>query len=74
MIESYKKELENATKNVDFSTKRAHFHMISIEELDLMYKNFYEINNLNISFEENLDLDNYSFFLYENWLARFNDY
>ena len=74
MIESYKKELENATKNVDFSTKRAHFHIIRIEELDLMYKNFYEINNLNISFEENLDLDNYSFFLYENWLARFNDY
>lgn len=74
MIEIYKKEFENKLKNVEFNTKTIHFHNIKEEELILAYKNFFENNNLSkISFED-MEVDNLSFSLYEQWLVRSDDY
>ncbi len=74
MIEIYKKELDSKLKNVEINTKTVHFHNIKKDELILMYKNFYQTNNLcSISFED-MEVDNLSFSVYENWLVGFNDY
>ena len=71
MLRIYKKELENKLKNVEINTKIVHFHNISKEELNLMYKKFYEINNsfYPLSFED-LEVDIICFSLYEEWLVR----
>ncbi len=61
-------------KNVKINKKKALFHNIKKEELILMYKNFYEINNLSSQEIWNEEVDNSSFALYESWLVRFNDY
>jgi len=74
MIENYKKELENKLKNVDFNTKLVHFHNINRKDLNLMYKNFYETNNCNSLSEKDIEVDNLSFAIYENWLVELNDY
>lgn len=73
MIENYNKELLNNLKNVDFNTKLVHFHNINKKELNLMYKNFYETNNCISLNEKDIEVDNLSFVLYENWLVEFND-
>lgn len=74
MIEFYKKEYENKLKNVEINTKIAHFHRINREELSFMYKNFYETNNSFYRIDENdLLVDNESFYLYEDWLVRNDD-
>lgn len=73
MIEIYNKELENKLKNVDFNTKLVHFHNIKKKELNLMYKNFFESNNCISLSEKDIEVDNLSFALYENWLVEFND-
>ncbi len=74
MIEIYKKELENKLKNVEFNTIKAHFHNIDREELNLLYKNFYHTNNSSsFLYLEDLEVDNLSFALYEDWLVRRND-
>ena len=71
MIEIYKKELENRLKNAEINTKIVHFHNINKEELNLMYKNFYEINNFNYPLSStNYEVDNTSFSLYEKWIER----
>lgn len=74
MIEIYKKELENKLKNVEINKKTVHFHNIKKEELILMYKNFFETNNLSCLSFEDMEVDNLSFSLYEDWLVRFDDY
>lgn len=74
MIEIYKKELENKLKNVDFNTKLVHFHNINREELNSMYKNFYETHNCSSLTVEDMEVDNLSFSLYEEYIVRFNDY
>ena len=73
MIENYNKELINKIKNVDFNTKLVHFHNINRKELNLMYKNFYVTNNCISLNEKDIEVDNLSFVLYENWLVEFND-
>ena len=73
MIEIYKKELENKLKNVDFNTKLVHFHNIKKKEINFMYKNFYKTNNCNCFSEKDIEVDNLSFALYENWLVEIND-
>lgn len=73
MINIYKKELENKLKNVDFNTKLVHFHNINKEELNSMYKIFYETNNCNSLSVEDMEVDNLSFSLYEEYIVRFND-
>ena len=73
MIEIYNKELENKLKNVDFNTKLVHFHNINRKDLNLMYKNFYETNNCNSLSTEDVEVDNLSFSLYEEFIVRFND-
>lgn len=74
MIEIYKKELEDKLKNVEINTKIVHFHNIKKDELILMYKNFYQTNNLSYIDFKDIEVDNISFSLYEDWLVRFNDY
>jgi len=70
-IRVYKKELENKLKNDEINTKIVHFHNINKEELNLMYKNFYETNNFYYSLSlENYEVDNLSFSLYEDWIVR----
>jgi len=73
MIEIYKNELNNKLKNVDFNTKLVHFHNINKEELDSMYKKFYKTNNCNSLSTEDVEVDNLSFSLYEEFIVRFND-
>lgn len=71
MLENYKKELENKLKNVEIHTKIVQFHNINREELNLMYKNFYETNNsFNPLGIEDLEIDNLCFSCYEEWLVR----
>lgn len=71
MIRVYKQELENRLKNVEIHTKIVHFHNINREELNLMYKNFYEINNCFYPLGlEDLEVDNLCFSSYEQWLVR----
>jgi len=74
MIEIYKKELKDKLKNVEINTKIVHFHNIKKDELILMYKNFYQTNNLSYIDFEDIEVDNISFSIYEDWLVRFNDY
>lgn len=71
MIRVYKQELENKLKNVEIHTKILYFHNINREELNLMYKNFYEINNSFYPLSlEDLEVDNLCFSSYEQWLVR----
>lgn len=74
MIEIYKKELEDKLKNVEINTKIVHFHNIKKDELILMYKNFNQTNNLSYIDFKDIEVDNISFSIYEDWLVRFNDY
>ena len=74
MIEIYKKELEDKLKNVEINTKIVHFHNIKKDELILRYKNFYQTNNLSYIDFKDIETDNISFSIYEDWLVRFNDY
>ncbi len=74
MIEIYKKELENKLKNVEINTICVHFHNIKKDELNSMYKKFFDTNNLSCINFEDMEVDNLSFSVYEEWLVRFNDY
>ena len=55
------------------SARELHNKLILEEGKEERFSQWFN-RHLQYGFEENLDLDNYSFFLYENWLARFNDY
>lgn len=73
-MKNYIKEFDLVLNNVEINTKTMHIHNIKKEEMILMYKNFFETNNLSeLSFKD-LEVDNLSFSLYEDWLVRFNDY
>ncbi len=73
-MENYIKEFDLVLNNVEINTKTMHIHNIKKEEMIFMYKNFFETNNLSeLSFKD-LEVDNLSFSLYEDWLVRFNDY
>ena len=73
MIEIYKKEFDSKLKNVEINKKTVHFHNIKKDELILMYKNFYQTNNLDNISSQDMEIDNLSFSCYENWLVRFDD-
>ena len=73
-MKNYIKEFDLVLNNVEINTKTMHIHNIKKEEMIFMYKNFFETNNLSeLSFKD-LEVDNLSFSLYEDWLVRFNDY
>lgn len=74
MVEIYNKELNEKLKNVNFNKKTVHIHNISCKDANLMYKNFYESNNFNSIKSEDIELDNLTFSMYENWLVGSDEY
>ena len=70
MFEEYVVELNRYAKNVENNKISTKFHIMNKEELNLMYKNFYEFNTYSNVFlnQDLIELENY-----EKWLERFND-
>jgi len=70
MFEEYVVELNRYAKNVENNKISTKFHIMNKEELNLMYKNFYEFNTYSNIFlnQDLIELENY-----EKWLERFND-
>ena len=73
MLKRIRNDYDKLLNNVEINKKSAHFHNMNKEDLNLMYKNFYETNNLSSISNIDIETDNLSFYLYEEWLVRLDD-
>ncbi len=73
MVKNYLKKYNEELNNVEINTKVVHYHNINREEINFMYKKFYETHNLDSIPQDDIFLDNMCLSTYEEWLVRFND-
>lgn len=68
MFEEYVVQLNMYAKQSENNKIRPDFHIMNYEQLNLMYKNFYEYNTYsnNFSYPDLVELD-----FYEKWLENF---